>query len=72
MDRKGIIAISLSLITLVAWFFYTNNENRKAVATYAREQAATEAAKAEAAKTEPLPEKPGSTPRRPPRPGPGR
>jgi len=61
MDRKGIIAISLALITLVAWFFYTNNENRKAVAAYAKEQAAAEAAKAEAAKTEPSPEKPATT-----------
>ncbi len=40
MDRKGIIAIALSLVTLFAWTFYTQRESQKLAAFRAQEKAA--------------------------------
>jgi YidC/Oxa1 family membrane protein insertase len=39
MDRKGIIAIALSIATLVAWMFYNNHEMQKVTAARLRAQA---------------------------------
>ncbi len=47
MDRKGIIAITLSIVTLVAWWYYNNQEMQKVAAARAQaESAALETAAA--------------------------
>ena len=51
MDRKGIIAITLSLITLVAWMVYNNGEMKKVAAQRALVQAAADAEQAMATLT---------------------
>ncbi len=66
MDRKGIIAISLSIITLIAWIVYNNREMQKVTA--ARAEAATAAAeKAALEPKEPstAASEPGATPATP-------
>lgn len=40
MDRKGIIAVALSLVTLVAWMYYNSIEMKKGAEQRARVQAA--------------------------------
>ena len=40
MDRKGIIAITLSIITLVAWMYYNNQEMQKVAAAQEKIRAA--------------------------------
>ena len=59
MDRKGIIAITLSIVTLFAWTFYSQREAQKTAAARAEQARAAEAAKKPDA---PLPDTQPATP----------
>lgn len=54
MDRKAVVAITLSLVTLFAWTFYSQKQAEKAAAWRNRERAAAEAAKAAEAPVTPV------------------
>ena len=45
MDRKGIIAITLAIVTLFAWTFYSQREAQKTAVARAEQVRAAEAAK---------------------------
>ncbi len=36
MDRKGIIAVTLAIITLIGWMFWNNREMQKIAAAQAK------------------------------------
>src|SRR5687768_12894930 len=38
MDRKGIIAVALSILTLIAWYYYNTIEMKKVAAARAQEE----------------------------------
>ncbi len=52
MDRKAIVAISLSLVTLFAWTFYSQKQTERATAWRTQQRQIEEAAKREAAAAE--------------------
>ena len=62
MDRKGIIAITLAIVTLFAWTFYSQREAQKTAAARAEQLRVAEAAKPPAATPVPAPDAlPGAT-----------
>ena len=64
MDRKGITAITLSLIVLLLWTWYSSQENKKIVAAHEQARLAEEAQKAAEAPAVPAVE-PGAAPANP-------
>jgi YidC/Oxa1 family membrane protein insertase len=53
MDRKGITVVVLSLVTLVAWMYFNNQEMRRVAAAQAQAKAAAEVQAATAPETAP-------------------
>ncbi len=62
MDRKGIIAITLAIVTLFAWTFYSQRESQKTAAARAEQVRAAEAAKKAEAPASPTPDAQPATP----------